>query len=84
MWKATHIQYYPLKVPQREKQAGSVTTRSATSSRIDELGMSNGIYRNFKNDAIKAWNQVPSEIKNAKKIYLAKIKIKKFVNTLPL
>ena len=55
-----------------------------TAGKLLELGKFNITTSIFTNDAIKAWNKAPEEIKNAKTLTVAKVNIKKFVKTLPI
>ena len=60
------------------------TIRVVTSGKLFELGRSHITTSTGTNDAIKAWNKAPEEIKNAKTLAVAKVHIRKFVKTLPI
>ena len=73
MWKANNIDNYPIKVetPQRNKE--SKVTRAITNNVLKESAKSNVTMSTFINDAIKAWNKCPDNIKEAKSYNAAKI-----------
>ena len=84
MWKAVHVEDYPLKIKVKTSMEGVRSTRSVMSGSIVEQGKSTVCFETFKNDAARAWNKAPNEIKECKSLYSVKKCIRKFVSTLPI
>ena len=84
MWKATNVPNYSVNVSRREANESTRDTRSITTGRLIEQGISEKSKATFINDATRAWNRAPEEIKTCKSLYSAKKAIKKFITTLPV
>ena len=83
-WKASSIEDYPLKFSKVKNADDCVTTRAVTNGDVQLMGKSELVQSTFLNDASKAWNKIPNEIKECKNIFTAKKAIKKFVTNLPI
>ena len=84
IWKANHIDNYPIKVETAHRNDESRVTRAITNNTLKESAKSNVTMSTFINDAIKSWNKCPANIKVAKSYNVAKNLIKSFTKTLPL
>ena len=84
MWKANKIEDYPVKVETVNRSEDSRITRAITNNILKESAKSNVTMNTYLNDAIKAWNKCPEDIKNAKSYFSAKNLIKSFIKTLPI
>ena len=73
MWKANHIDNYPIKVETLQRNDESRVTRALTNNVLKESAKSNVTMSTFINDAIKAWNKCTDNIKEAKYYNAAKI-----------
>ena len=84
IYKALNIEHYPLKL----KKVTAVNERSITRAVTKEKLVVDGncilSQNTFINDATKAWNMIPDEIKMCKSLWSAKKAIKNFVKTLPI
>ena len=78
MWKATNVPNYSVNVSRREANESTRDTRSITTGRLIEQGISEKSKATFINDATRAWNRAPEEIKTCKSLNSAKKAIKKF------
>ena len=74
IWKAIHVDDYPLQVKQQEVPVSGMTTRAAEKGRPIEIGKSNLTQNSCVSDAIRIWNLAPATVTNAKSLYLAKKK----------
>ena len=84
MWKANNIEDYPIKVETVNRSENSRVTRAITNNILKESAKSNVTMNTYINDAIKAWNKCPEDIKNTKSYFSAKNLIKSFIKTLPI
>ena len=84
MWKVKKIDNYPIKVETVQRNEGSIVTRSITNNKLKEKAKSNVTMCTLLNDAIKAWNKCPNEIKESLTYNTAKSIIKSFSKTLPI
>ena len=84
IWKATHINQYPAKITKLTIRNNSPSTRAITNGNLVEKGISILSKNTYLNDAIRAWNLIPEDIKNCETIWSAKKSIKNFVKTLPI
>ena len=84
MWKATHIDSYPIKTEQKSESADKINTRVVSSGNLIKKGFSSTSQNTFLNDATRAWNKTPLTIKSCKSLFSAKKQIKEFVLTLPI
>ena len=84
MWKASNIEKYPTKLKKVTANDGRATTRAVTSGNLVEDGTTSLAQNTFYNDATKAWNLAPLDVKTCKTIWSAKKDIKKFMKTLPV
>ena len=84
MWKAVNVEKNPIKVKKSTNSKDSAKTRSGGNERLVEIGKSGLCSRTFINDAIKLWNNAPSDLKDCKTLYSAKKAIKKFSKSLPI
>ena len=84
IYKALNIEHYPLKL----KKVTAVNERSITRAVTKEKLVVEGNYilsqNRFINDATKAWNMIPDDIKMCKSLWSAKKAIKNFAKTLPI
>ena len=83
IWKATNVPNYSVNVSRREANESTRDTRSITTGRLIEQGISEKSKATFINDATRAWNRAPEEIKTCT-LCSAKKAIKKFITTLPV
>ena len=83
-WKAENIPNYPIKVNKKSISDESMNTRSITTGKLVESGMSDLVKESFIGDGEKTWNKIPATIKNSKTLSMAKNEVKKFVKTLPV
>ena len=63
MWKANKIEDYPVKVEKVNRSDDSRKTRAITNNTLKESAKSNVTMNTYLNDAIKAWNKCPEDIK---------------------
>ena len=84
MWKVNNVNNYPIKVEKVHRHEEHVVTRAITNNMLKETAKSNVTMGTFINDAIKAWNKCPNEIKEAQSYNIAKRLIKSFSKTLPI
>ena len=84
MWKATHLENYPTKITPMNSIENSANTRAKAKGNLIETGHSTIMHSTFINDATKAWNLAPNNIKTAETHFSAKRLIKEFVKTLPI
>ena len=83
-WKAVNLKDYPRKWKKRETNDQARSTRAVRVGKLLEQGRSNITSSTFTDDAVKAWNKTPEEIKNAKTFSVAKVHLKKIVKALPI
>ena len=84
VWKALHIEDYPLQIPMQTTNINTVNTRAMSQCRPIENGTTILHSNSGVCDAIRLWNNAPSNIKSCTSIYMAKTLVKKFVQTLPI
>ena len=84
IWKAHHVENYPLKIEKKHYNPNTAVTRAANNSLLNEKGFSQISSKTFKNDAVRVWNKCPSNIKDCKMIYSAKKAMKDYVMNLPI
>ena len=84
MWKALHIDNYPLKIKKQTVNEEGVSTRASKTGRPIEIGRSNFTRNTSTCDAIRIWNLAPASITEANSLYQAKNAIKSFIKLLPL
>ena len=82
--KMTHENPLPSIIKKKEFQNEGRSSRSITNGKIIEEGTSEKSTSTFINDATRAWNNAPRNIKDCKSIHSAKKAIKQFVKTLPV
>ena len=82
MWKATHLDNFPTKIKMLRAEDNSINIRARSNGDL----VVNRIYiitkETFINDATKAWNKAPINIRLSESLFSAKTKIKQFVKTL--
>ena len=83
MWKSTNVPNYPIQCDKKDISQGDRVTRAAVRGDLIVKGTSTKGQASFINDASRAWNRIPENIKNTKTIFSAKSKIRVFVLTLP-
>ena len=71
MWKASNIEKYPTKLKKVTANDGRATTRAVTSGNLMEDGATTLAQNTFYNDATKAWNLAPMDVKTCKNIWSA-------------
>ena len=84
IWKALHIEDYPLKIECQFTNENSTSTRAMTGGRPIEIGKSLLTSNSCVGDAIKIWNQAPSDIKNCESLTKLKKAAKAYAKTLPI
>ena len=84
IWKALHVDDYPLKIEQQNSDLSRVSTRADTAGRPVEVGLSNLTQKTCVSDAIRLWNLAPEKITSCESLAQAKTEIKKFVRQLPI
>ena len=84
MWKALHVEDYPLKIAQKEAPVMGVSTRAAEKGRPIEIGKSKMTQTSSISDSIRIWNLSPESVTESGSLYLAKKNIKQFVKSLPI
>ena len=84
VWKATHDPDHPLKIERLVHDPKACVTRSVINGDLKEFGKSGLVQSTFLNDASKAWNNCPREVKDCDSIWKAKKAIKNFVEKLPV
>ena len=83
IWKALHVDDYPLQIKQQISESTRVNTRADKIGKPIEIGRSNVTQKTCVSDAIRLWNMTPDQVKNGEKLSLAKKEINKFVRQLP-
>ena len=73
IWKAMHIEDYPLKLERQTVNELGATTRAGSSGKLIEFGRSVIAQKTCINDAIKLWNQAPKEVTQCNSLYQIKI-----------
>ena len=84
IWKAVNIENYPTKVTSVPLNKNVTQTRSIANGKLIEFGKTELAQATMINDAIKAWNRAPEDIKNSITYNNAKKCIKTFVKSLPI
>ena len=84
MWKMTHAKLIPPIIKKLEMSNGTRGSRSVTNGKLMEDGRSDKAKATFINDATRAWNKVPANIRECTSLYSAKKAITTFVKTLPV
>ena len=84
MWKVNNVNNYPIRVETVNRKEEHMVTRAITNNMLKETAKSNVTMGTFINDAIKAWNKCPNDIKNAQSYNIAKHLIKSFSKSLPI
>ena len=84
IWKAIHVDGYPLKIALQSVSGSGVSTRAAAKGRPVKIGNSNVTKSTSTSDAIRIWNKAPSTITEATTLFQAKNAIKAFVQSLPI
>ena len=62
MWKASNSTNYPINIKKYELKADMKGSRSITSGKLIENGISQKATSTFVNDSTRAWNRAPSLI----------------------
>ena len=84
IWKSLNINNHPLKVDRQTINQQGTTARAGTSERLIESGKSGLSQKTCINDAIKIWNQLPSDVTDCKTLSQLKNVTKTYVKTLPI
>ena len=84
IWKSLHMENYPIRSVQLERNTDGTNTRARSSGQLKESKITHKSEKTFINDAVHIWNLAPTEIKNSTSLYSAKKVIKTFVSTLPI
>ena len=84
VWKALHVENYPLNITQQSTPTIGVGTRAAQKGKPVEIGNSKLTMNTSTSDAIRIWNKAPESVTEAKSLFQAKQAIKEFVKSLPI
>ena len=84
MWKATHIEDYPIKVERRSEKIEEKMTRSVIRGDIIISGISSSSNKSFMVSGAKLWNKAPAAIREANTLLMAKKEIFKLCKTWPI
>ena len=84
MWRMTKLDPLPPIIKKMESSNGTRCSRSISRGKLIEEGTSEKSTSTFINDATRAWNKAPENIKDCTSLYSAKKAIKAFVKTLPV
>ena len=84
VWKALHVEDYPLQIKLQLASTTGINTRASESKRPVEIGKSNLAQSTSTSDAIRIWNLAPDSIKLCLTVYKVKKAIKEFVKSLPI
>jgi hypothetical protein len=84
MWKAMIDENHPFKIQKVAINEEERVSRSQRAGKLNTTAFSKVTKDTFINDCIKAWNEIPMEIKNSTCLSGAKSLIKKFVVTIPM
>ena len=79
VWKALHVENYPLNLTQQSIPSSGVSTRAALKGKPVEIGNSNLTMNTSTSDAIRIWNKAPESITEAKSLFQARNAIKEMV-----
>ena len=69
--------------PQFYKKENQIP-RSNTQEKMETTGISNLSQNSFIEDSRRLWNLMPTQVKQARSIYMAKKEIKTFCKSLPI
>ena len=84
IWKSINVPNYPIQINKQTPHENGPATRADTKGRLIENGNSCLSQKTCINDAIKIWNQLPSEVTNCKSFYQIKKQAKMFAKSLPM
>ena len=84
LWKATHVENYPLKVKSQITPPNGRVTRADSAGKLIECKGSVLSINSCAGDGTRLWNKAPLNVKNANSIWSAKKEIKLFAATLPI
>ena len=84
IFKALNVDQYPLKLQKVTATNERSITRAVTQERLVVKGNSCLSQSTLINDAKRAWNNVPENIKSCKSLLSAKKAIKEFAKSLPI
>ena len=78
IWKALHIENYPLKLDRQSVSETGTSTKACTSGKLMESGRSVIAQKTCINDAIKLWNKAPKQVTQC--LTLSQIKVQSKLN----
>ena len=84
IWKALHVENYPIKVERLSSNGNGTTTRACTRGKLVEAGRSVIAQKTCINDAIKLWNKAPRRVTECLTLSQIKIQSKLYAKTLPV
>ena len=84
MWKVSNSTCNSFNTKKLTNYADARCSRSITNGNFQEEGTSERAKSTFINDATRAWNKAPINIKHCKSLYSAKKAIKVYVKSLPI
>ena len=74
IWKAVHLENYPVKVSGYELTKKDRISRSIVSGKLKDYGKSELVKSSFKSDGIRLWNNCPDKITKCNSLFTAKKK----------
>ena len=84
LWKATHVENYPLKITYHTTAPQERVTHADSAGKLIECSGSMLSIKSCAGDGKILWNKAPINVKNANLISSAKKEIKLFAATLPI
>ena len=84
MWKVSNSNDNSYNKKKLTKDVGARCSRAATNGDFQEEGKPERAKDTFINDATRAWNKAPDNIKHFNSIYSAKKAIKIYVKSMPI
>ena len=84
LWKATHVETYPLKVTYHTTAPQGRVTPADTAGKLIECSGSMLSINSCAGDGTRLWNKAPINVKTANSISSAKKEIKLFAAALPI
>ena len=84
IWKALHIENYPLKLDRQSVSETGTSTRACTSGELMESGRSVIAQKTCTNDAIKLWNKAPKQVTQCLTLSQIKVQSKLYAKSLPV
>ena len=83
VWKALHLDNYPLTINRQDNSTIGVNTRADVSRRPIEIGKTIMSQKTCVSDAIHVWNKAPIKVTESSTIYQAKKAIREYALSLP-